>query len=116
MESNRNRALVSRRIFGKLVKIAKTVGEAVDIHDDPLGGRYEVNKHGIVVESKSLPALKRLHEGLMAELKAEGWEIEPWMSAGAQAGLPSLSPAKAFIDSARMSADPTTARFDIGVF
>ncbi len=116
MESNRQRALVSRRIFGKLVKIAKTVGEAVDIHDDPLGDRYEVNKYGIIIESESLPALQRLHEKLMAELKAEGWEIEPWMSKGAQAGLPSLSTAKALIDAPGTTMHPKIKRFDIGVY
>lgn len=116
MESNRQRALVSRRIFGKLVKIAKTVGEAVDIQDDPLGGRYDVNKYGITIESRSLKALQRLHDALMVDLKAEGWDVEPWMSNSTQARLPSLSTASASIRSPSWSASPAIARFDIGVY
>lgn len=114
MESNRQRKLVSRRLFGKLTKIAKTVGEAVEIRDDPLGSLYQVNKFGIIVESRSLPALSRLHSRLMAELTAEGWEfVNSTIGSSVAVQLVSLSPSKAFIDPARMSADPTTARFDI---
>jgi hypothetical protein len=113
MESNRQRKFVSQRLFGKLTKIAKTVGEAVDISDDRLGGRYQVNKFGITVESRSLGALTRLQSRLMAELTTEGWNIDSTSGSSTIVQLPTLSTAKAFIDPARMSANPAMARFDI---
>lgn len=51
-------------------------GSEIEISQDPLGDRYEVNKFGIIIEHQSLEALNEIRERVLATLLISGWDIE----------------------------------------
>ena len=61
---------MNRRLYGKL----REIEESLEINDDPLGKRYDVNKHGLIVKG-DIPILKDTRMRLLALLSIEGWSV-----------------------------------------
>jgi len=70
--SEAQRKKLNRRLWGKMREI---IGDAdVAMHDDPLGQRYSVNKHAIIVEGDDYEVLLDIRNRLLALLTVEGWD------------------------------------------
>jgi hypothetical protein len=70
--SNQQRSRLSHKMWGKIREIG---GSEVEIEKDPLGARYQVNKHGLIVTG-SVEAIEDLHLRLVALLTVELWRVE----------------------------------------
>jgi hypothetical protein len=73
MASNNKRAALSKRLWGKLRELG---GPELDLENDPLGARYEVNKYGIIVNTDTFDEIKDVFDRLLALLTVEGWTIK----------------------------------------
>ncbi len=67
MASNRKRSSVSRFVGGML----RGISADVEMRQDPLGSRYEVNKFGWIVTHESFAELKKVHAELLLKLSSD---------------------------------------------
>jgi len=67
MASNRKRSSVSRFVGGLL----RGISADVEMHQDPLGSTYQVNKFGWIVTHNSFEELKKVHAELLLKLSLD---------------------------------------------
>lgn len=72
MASNRQRKRTNNYLRG----ILKNLFPDVEIFDDSLGKRYEVN-YGIVATVNEMVNMKHLHTAFLDALKNDGWNLAP---------------------------------------
>jgi hypothetical protein len=93
MASNHQRAKFSHLLWTKLREIG---GSEIEIEKDPLGYRYQVNKHGLIV-SGDMSVIQDTHARFIALLMVEGFEVDRTIS-GVRIAAPSLNQAHAVLD------------------
>ena len=110
MPSNAQRKKLHHRLWKKIRQIG---GSNIEIENDPLGSRYQVNKFGIIVTADDEQVIKDIYSRLLALLKIECWEFS--QSGSTQyVGYPPLAPVVAAIGQPHQGA-MTQWRLNIGI-